>query len=30
MTGVGKFLVDLKSYATSFVTLGDGAKGEIR
>ncbi|PNX93845.1 gag-protease polyprotein, partial [Trifolium pratense] len=29
MTGIGKFLVDLKSYSTSFVTFGDGAKGEI-
>jgi hypothetical protein len=29
MTGVDKFLVDVKSYATSFVTFGDGAKGEI-
>ncbi|MCH90922.1 gag-pol polyprotein, partial [Trifolium medium] len=30
MTGVEKFLVDLKSYSTSFVTFGDGAKGEIK
>ncbi|PNX99503.1 gag-protease polyprotein, partial [Trifolium pratense] len=29
MTGVSKFLVDIKSYATSYVTFGDGAKGEI-
>jgi hypothetical protein len=29
MTGVGKFLKDVKSYKTSFVTFGDGAKGEI-
>ncbi|MCI54039.1 gag-pol polyprotein, partial [Trifolium medium] len=30
MTGVEKFLVDLKSYFTSFVTFGDEAKGEIK
>ncbi|MCI16681.1 gag-pol polyprotein, partial [Trifolium medium] len=30
MTGVEKNLVDLKSYSTSFVTFGDGAKGEIK
>jgi hypothetical protein len=29
MTGVDKFLVDVKSYSTNFVTFGDGAKGEI-
>ncbi|PNX90191.1 gag-pol polyprotein, partial [Trifolium pratense] len=29
MTGIDKFLIDLKSYSTSFVTFGDGAKGEI-
>jgi hypothetical protein len=29
MTGVEKFLKELKSYKTSFVTFGDGAKGEI-
>ncbi|MCH84707.1 gag-pol polyprotein, partial [Trifolium medium] len=29
MTGVDKILVNLKSYSTSFVTFGDGAKGEI-
>ncbi|CAJ2633438.1 unnamed protein product [Trifolium pratense] len=29
MTGIGKFLVDLKSYSTSFVTCGNGTKGEI-
>ncbi|MCI63984.1 gag-pol polyprotein, partial [Trifolium medium] len=30
MIGVEKFLVDLKSYSTSFMTFGDGAKGEIK
>ncbi|CAJ2665853.1 unnamed protein product [Trifolium pratense] len=30
MTGVEKYLKEVKSYATSFVTFGDGAKGEIR
>ncbi|MCI10177.1 gag-pol polyprotein, partial [Trifolium medium] len=30
MTGVEIYLVDLKSYATSFVTFGDGAKGDIK
>ncbi|MCI39982.1 gag-pol polyprotein [Trifolium medium] len=30
MTGVEKFLVNIKSYSTSFVTFGDGAKGEIK
>ncbi|MCH95552.1 gag-pol polyprotein, partial [Trifolium medium] len=30
MTGFEKFLVDIKSYSTSFVTFGDGAKGEIK
>jgi hypothetical protein len=29
MTGVEIFLRDVKSYKTSFVTFGDGAKGEI-
>ncbi|GAU10419.1 hypothetical protein TSUD_419150, partial [Trifolium subterraneum] len=29
MTGIDKFLVDMKTYSTSFVTFGDGAKGEI-
>jgi hypothetical protein len=29
MTGEDKFLVNVRSYATSFVTFGDGAKGEI-
>ncbi|CAJ2662740.1 unnamed protein product [Trifolium pratense] len=29
MTGIEKFLVDLKSYSTSFVTCGNGTKGEI-
>ncbi|XP_045792050.1 uncharacterized protein LOC123886812 [Trifolium pratense] len=29
MTGISKFLVDLKSYPTTFATFGDGAKGEI-
>ncbi|WJX19410.1 hypothetical protein P8452_09112 [Trifolium repens] len=30
MTGVEKFLKDIKSYTTSYVTFGDGAKGEIK
>jgi hypothetical protein len=30
MTGVERFLVDVKSYTTSYVTFGDGAKGEIK
>ncbi|MCI17606.1 gag-pol polyprotein [Trifolium medium] len=30
MTGVEKFLLDIKFYSTSFVTIGDGAKGEIK
>lgn len=30
MTGVMKFLVDIKSYSTSYVTFGDGSKGEIK
>ncbi|XP_045795337.1 uncharacterized protein LOC123889868 [Trifolium pratense] len=30
MTGVEGYLVNLKSYATSYVTFGDGAKGEIK
>jgi hypothetical protein len=30
MTGVKKYLVDIKSYSTSFVTFGEGAKGEIK
>ncbi|CAJ2635655.1 unnamed protein product [Trifolium pratense] len=29
MTGISKFLVGIKSFSTSFVTFGDGAKGEI-
>jgi len=29
MTGVDKYLEDVKPYATSYVTFGDGAKGEI-
>lgn len=29
MTGVKKFLVDIKFYSTNYVTFGDGAKGEI-
>jgi hypothetical protein len=29
MTGVGDYLDEIKSYATSHVTFGDGAKGEI-
>ncbi|GAU45662.1 hypothetical protein TSUD_293710 [Trifolium subterraneum] len=29
MTGIDKFLVDMKNYSTSFVRFGDGAKGEI-
>ena len=29
MTGVKKFLVDIKSYFTSYVTFGNVAKGEI-
>ncbi|GAU48712.1 hypothetical protein TSUD_281050 [Trifolium subterraneum] len=29
MTGIDKFLVDMKTYSTSFVTFGDGDKGEI-
>ena len=30
MTGVKNFLVDLKAYSTSYVTFGDGAKGDIK
>ncbi|MCH79564.1 gag-protease polyprotein [Trifolium medium] len=30
MTGVERYLTDIESYATSFVTFGDGAKGEIQ
>lgn len=30
MTGVKKFLVDIKSYFTSYVTFGDGSKVEIK
>lgn len=30
MTGFKKFLVDIKSYSTSYVTFGDGSKGEIK
>jgi hypothetical protein len=29
MTGVKKYLKDLKGYTSSLVTFGDGAKGEI-
>jgi hypothetical protein len=29
MTGVEKYLKNVKPYTTSFVTFGDGAKGEI-
>ncbi|PNY11358.1 gag-pol polyprotein, partial [Trifolium pratense] len=29
MTGVDKILVNVKSYSTSYVTFGDGARGEI-
>jgi hypothetical protein len=29
MTGISRFLENVESYATSFVTFGDGAKGEI-
>jgi len=30
MTGNKKYLVDIKSYSTSCVTFGDGAKGKIK
>src|ERR1044072_5238622 len=30
MTGMKNYLVDLKAYATSYMTFGDGAKGKIR
>ena len=30
MTGMKDYLVDLKAYATSYVTFGDGAKGKIK
>lgn len=30
MTRVNKYLVDINSYSTSFITFGDGAKGEIK
>jgi hypothetical protein len=30
MTGVEMFLVVVKLYTTSYVTFGDGAKGEIK
>lgn len=30
MTWVKMYLVDIKSYSTSFVTFGDGGKGEIK
>ena len=30
MTGVKNLLVDIRSHSTSFVTFGDGAKGEIK
>jgi len=29
MTGVDKYLEDVRPYATSYVTFGDGAKGKI-
>jgi hypothetical protein len=29
MTGVERYLKDVKGYTSSFVTFGDGAKGEI-
>jgi len=29
MTGVDKYLEDMRPYATSYVTFGDGAKGKI-
>ena len=28
MIGVNKFLVDIKPYSTSYITFGDGSKGE--
>ncbi|PNY01719.1 gag-pol polyprotein [Trifolium pratense] len=30
MTGIERYLTDVESYATNFVTFGDGAKGEIK
>ena len=30
MTCMKNYLVDLKAYATSYVTFGDGARGKIR
>ena len=30
MTGMKNYLFDLKAYATSYVTFGDGAKGKIK
>ncbi|KAK2376831.1 gag-protease polyprotein [Trifolium repens] len=30
MTGEERFLVDIKSYTSSYVTFGDGAKGQIK
>lgn len=30
MTGVKKYLLDINSYSSSFVTFGDGAKSEIK
>ncbi|XP_058727605.1 uncharacterized protein LOC131599176 [Vicia villosa] len=30
MTGIKNLLVDIRSHATSYVTFGDGAKGEIK
>ena len=30
MTGVKNLLVDVKSHSTSYVTFGDGEKGEIK
>jgi len=29
MIGVDKYLEDMRPYATSYVTFGDGAKGKI-
>jgi hypothetical protein len=29
MTGVDKYLKDVRPYVTSYVTFGDGAKGKI-
>ena len=30
MTGVKKYLMDIKSYSTSFVTFGDGVKVKLK